>query len=115
MEEGKCTFCQIIDGEIKAQVVHETPEVMVIKDKRPRAPVHLLIIPKTHVPSVNEVNEILAQKMGFLFLAAKEASHKYSLSSNGYKLLVNVGRGGGQDIDHIHMHLFGGIKPREKV
>lgn len=65
MEEGKCTFCQIIDGEIKAQVVHETPEVMVIKDKKPRAPVHLLIIPKTHVPSVNEVNEILAQKMGF--------------------------------------------------
>ncbi|MBT9167091.1 MAG: Purine nucleoside phosphoramidase [Syntrophomonadaceae bacterium] len=95
MDISRCTFCQVIHREVKAQVIMETPEVIVIEDKSPRAPVHLLIIPRIHIPSVNEVDETLTHELGSLFLAAKEISKKYGLDSRGYKLLVNVGRGGG--------------------
>ena len=103
-----CIFCKIINNEIQSETVFENEYVKVIKDINPKAPVHLLIIPKgeSHIPSIKEVTiedkEILMQ----MILSAKKVAEDKNLK--GYKLIFNVGREGGQMIDHLHLHLLGG-------
>lgn len=99
-----CIFCKIIDKETPSNVIYENDEVIVIKDVNPKAPVHLLIIPKKHIPSVNHIETKDKALMGDLILTAKKIAKEKNLK--GYKLLINVGREGGQIIDHIHLHLL---------
>ncbi len=101
-----CIFCKIIDKEKPSDIIYENDEVIVIKDANPKTPVHLLIIPKKHIPSVNHIEVKDKALMGNLILTAKKIAKEKNLK--GYKLLINVGREGGQIIDHIHLHLFGG-------
>lgn len=101
-----CLFCKISQNEIPSEVVFEDEGVKVFKDIHPQAPVHLLIIPKVHIQSIahleSDHNEVIAK----LIYTAKKVAEEHGLRD--YKLLFNVGRGGGQVIDHLHLHLMGG-------
>jgi len=101
-----CIFCKIINKEISSDIVYEDDSVVAIKDINPKAPVHLLIIPKKHIPSVNYLGVEDKTLMGEIILTAKKIAEEKDLK--GYKLVINVGREAGQLIDHLHLHLLSG-------
>jgi histidine triad (HIT) family protein len=103
-----CIFCQIIRGEKPADFLYQDDSMIVIKDIRPHAPVHLLIIPKKHIRSINDLTEQDQDTISRMILKAKEMARIHSISESGYKLVFNVERGGGQYIFHLHLHLVGG-------
>ena len=98
-----CLFCKIVNKEIQTSFVAENVELVAFDDIRPKAPAHVLILPKAHVLSVKEADEKLSGKL--ITLAKKIAEEK---GLEGYKLIFNVGRKGGQVIEHLHLHLVGG-------
>jgi histidine triad (HIT) family protein len=106
--EKDCPFCRIIRGETGTPILHATETLVVFRDIHPQAPVHLLIVPKKHIRSVNDLDAADAPLIGELFQAAREMAGRQGISRNGYRLFVNVERGGGQVIFHLHMHLIGG-------
>jgi len=99
-----CIFCKIIKKEEPAEIVYENENFIVIKDIKPKAPVHLLVIPKTHIFSLKDIKEKDKELMGELILTSQKVASQKKLK--GYKLLINVGREGGQIIDHLHLHLL---------
>lgn len=99
-----CIFCKVINKEIESERIFENDRIIVIKDIEPQAPTHFLIIPKEHINSIKEIEEKHQLLMGELFLVARKVAEEKNL--RGYKLIVNVGKEGGQVIDHIHMHLL---------
>lgn len=103
-----CIFCRIVEKKMPADIVYEDEETMVFHTIRPTAPVHLLVIPKKHIVSADHVQEEEKDLIGQLFLSAQKAAKKMNLE--GYKLAVNVGEKGGQEIFHLHVHLLGGWK-----
>ncbi|RMF83052.1 MAG: histidine triad nucleotide-binding protein, partial [Nitrospinota bacterium] len=103
-----CIFCRIVEKQAPADVLYEDDEIIVFKDINPKAPVHVLLVPKRHIATVNEVEERDVLLLGKLFTTAKTVAMQLSVAEKGYRLVVNVGRGGGQVIDHVHMHLLGG-------
>jgi len=105
-----CIFCQIIDKEVPSDILYEDDKVIVIKDIHPKAPVHLLIIPKKHIVSVAHLGESDKTLIGDLVLTAKKIAETQGLK--GYNLVFNVGRDGGQMVDHLHLHLLSG-KPKD--
>jgi len=102
-----CLFCKIINKKQPADIVYEDNDFIVIKDIKPSAPIHLLLIPKIHISSINSLEEKNKELIGKLFLLAKKIAKEQRISE-GYKLSFNVGRKAGQIIDHIHLHLMGG-------
>lgn len=105
-----CVFCNIIDKTIEAEFLFENEDLIVIKDILPKAPVHLLIIPRKHILSINHVEQEDEKLAGEMIFVAKEMAKKFGVYETGYKLVFNVGRDGGQVIAHLHMHLLGGKK-----
>ena len=103
-----CVFCRIIRGETATEILYATEHLVVFRDIHPQAPVHLLIVPKKHIRSVNDLAAADAPVLGELFQAAREMAQRLGISGDGYRLFVNVERGGGQVIFHLHMHLIGG-------
>jgi histidine triad (HIT) family protein len=103
-----CVFCRIVEKSAPADIVHEDDDLIVFKDINPKAPVHMLLVPKQHIATVNDLEEQHTALMGKLFLTAKRLAAQWSIAGQGYRLMVNVGRGGGQIIDHIHIHLLSG-------
>ncbi|PIR89759.1 histidine triad nucleotide-binding protein [bacterium (Candidatus Gribaldobacteria) CG07_land_8_20_14_0_80_33_18] len=103
----ECIFCKIINKEIPSEIVFEDDEFIAFKDVNPQAPVHILIIPKKHISSVNHVEIEDKTLMGELILVAQKIAREKNLA--GYKLLINVGREGGQLINHLHLHLLSGL------
>ena len=101
-----CVFCKIARKEIPASVVSEDAHVMVFKDIKPSAPVHYLIIPKEHIQSIMHLEGNHRDVLTEIIYKAKETAEQLKLK--GYKLVFNVGRDGGQVIDHLHLHLLGG-------
>lgn len=101
-----CIFCKIANKETPAEILQESPEVVIFKDIKPSAPVHYLVVSKKHIPSIKEVEHDDEALMGHMIHEAKEAAEKLGLS--GYKLVFNVGKDGGQIIEHIHLHILGG-------
>ncbi|MFZ2038521.1 MAG: histidine triad nucleotide-binding protein [Minisyncoccia bacterium] len=106
MKKEDCLFCKIVGKEIPAEIVFEREDLIIIKDIKPAAPIHHLIIPKKHIVSIAELMEDDKCIIGEMFYAAKEDATKSGLT--GYKTVFNVGRDGGQVIDHLHLHLLGG-------
>jgi len=104
----KCVFCEIVRGEQPAEFLHQHERLVVFKDIHPHAPVHLLIVPRKHIRSINEVTEKEAGIISELILTGKETARAAGIANAGYKLLFNVERGGGQVIFHLHLHLLGG-------
>jgi histidine triad (HIT) family protein len=105
-----CLFCKIINKEIPSDLVHQDDLVTVFKDINPAAPVHLLIVPNKHIPSVIEMEEVDEVVMGKLFSTARKVSEELGINRSGYRLIVNNGPDGRQEIHHLHMHLLGGGK-----
>ncbi len=105
-----CIFCKIIKGEAPAEIIHQDENFVVFKDIHPKAPVHILIVPKKHIVSINHLEEVDKELMGELFLVAAKIAQVAGIRDSGYKLVFNVGRGGGQLVDHLHLHLLGGWK-----
>jgi histidine triad (HIT) family protein len=108
-----CLFCKIVNKDLPSEIVFENDEAVAIKDKYPKAPVHILIIPRRHIVSINYMEEGDKELVGILFLIAKQIAKEKKL--NGYKLLFNVGREGGQIVDHLHLHLLGGGEINSKI
>ena len=108
LTERDCTFCMIIRKEKPADFVYEDESVVVIEDIRPHAPVHLLIIPKRHIRSINDLTEEDKDIVFHMILRAKTMAREQSIAQSGYKLVFNTERGGGQVIFHLHLHLLGG-------
>lgn len=108
-----CTFCDIINKNSPADLLYEDDKFVVFKDINPLAPIHLLIVPKEHIPSVNDLKEGHKELIGRILLLAKKMAKEQGIS-DGYKLAFNTGRKGGQLIDHLHLHLMGGWKENQK-
>ncbi|MCD6429457.1 histidine triad nucleotide-binding protein [bacterium] len=106
MEE--CIFCKIINKETPAEIVYEDKEVIVIKDINPKATIHLLIIPKIHISSLLEFQEEHKELLGKLLLISKELAKMFEKAKGGYKLAINVGKEGGQIVEHFHIHFLAG-------
>jgi histidine triad (HIT) family protein len=106
--EQNCVFCRIARDETDTEILHANEQVIIFRDIRPQAPVHLLIVPRKHIRSVNDLAAEDAPILGELFRAAQEMARRLNIARDGYRLFVNVERGGGQVIFHLHMHLIGG-------
>jgi len=105
-----CIFCQIAQHQAPAEIVYENERVIVFKDIRPSAPVHLLIVPKKHIDSVNHLTKEDKDLIAEMILIGQKVAKEQGVAEKGYKLIFNVGRGGGQLIDHLHLHLMAGWK-----
>lgn len=110
-----CVFCRIGNKEIPADIVYEDGEVLAFKDIHPIAPIHILIIPKKHIDSANDLKKKDEKLVGHMILAAKKIAEDLQAGEKGYKLLFRVGEWGGQEIQHIHLHLIGGAKLHEEI
>ncbi|MDP3052188.1 MAG: histidine triad nucleotide-binding protein [bacterium] len=105
-----CIFCKIIDKELPADILYEDNNVIVFKDIKPKAPLHILIVPKKHIPSINHLELEDKKLMGEMFLAAKKMAKKQGVAKTGYRLVFDTGKNAGQTVDHLHLHLLGGKK-----
>ena len=103
-----CLFCKIAAGEIPSTMVHEDDAVLAFRDIAPRAPTHILVIPRDHIASAAELTEADGPMLGRLFGTIAEIARKEGIADAGYRLVSNVGRWGGQTVDHLHVHLLGG-------
>ncbi len=106
--EETCIFCRIIAGSIPARLAHEDDHTLAFHDIDPRAPVHVLIIPRKHIAAVDLLEEADAELMGRLMLTGRKLARELGVADSGYRLVVNNGADAGQTVDHIHMHLLGG-------
>ena len=110
-----CVFCKIVKGDIPSTQVYEDERVFAFRDINPVAPVHVLIIPKSHIPSVNDFSADDELLMGHLLTTAKKIAEQEGISQSGYRLIINTGPDGGQEVLHIHLHLIGGQKMRHPM
>jgi len=103
-----CLFCRIIDHKTAAQIVHEDDRAVAIADIHPQAPVHLLVLPRKHLPSLQEAEAEDAALLGHLFLVAAQLARARGLEAQGYRTVINNGSGAGQSVFHLHVHVLGG-------
>lgn len=103
-----CLFCKIIAGEIPSAKVYEDDLVFAFRDIDPKAPTHILIIPKKHIASVNEINDENCSVVGHIFKVAAEIAKSEGIADDGYRIVTNIGENGGQTVGHLHYHMLGG-------
>lgn len=103
-----CIFCKIANHEIPSDIVFEDDKIIAFKDLNPIAPVHVLIIPKEHIASAMEINEENSGVIAHIFNCASEIAEKLGVAENGFRLVNNCGKDGGQTVFHLHFHLLGG-------
>ncbi len=106
--ETDCLFCKIAHGQMDTEFLFENDNLVVFRDINPHAPVHLLIVPKRHIRSINDLGPQDAAILAEMIMTAKEMAEREAVAVSGYKLLYNVEKGGGQVIFHLHLHLLGG-------
>lgn len=107
-ESADCLFCRIIRGEIPAERLHDDDLVVAIRDIAPRAPTHILLMPRRHIASAAELTDDDGPMLGRLFAVAADLARDASIADDGYRLVSNVGQWAGQTVDHLHVHLMGG-------
>lgn len=103
-----CIFCKIIKGEIPCSKVYEDDKVLAFNDINPQAPVHVLIVPKTHVQSIMDMNLDEYQIIGHVFNVASKLAKELHVDEKGFRIVNNIGEDGGQTVPHVHFHLLGG-------
>jgi histidine triad (HIT) family protein len=108
--KNDCIFCKIVSGKTDTEFIYEDDALVVFKDKYPSRPVHLLVVPKKHIRSVNDLQTDHQEIISRMILKARDIAKEVKVDQEGYKLLFNVERGGGQVVFHLHMHLLGGKK-----
>lgn len=101
-------FLKIIKREIPADIVYETDEILAFRDISPQAPVHVLVIPKQRIATINDLQDNQAELIGKLFIAAADIAQSEGISKEGYRVVMNCNQAGGQMVYHIHLHLLGG-------
>lgn len=104
----ECLFCRIVADEIPSDRVHEDDEVIAFRDIAPRAPTHILVIPRRHIASALELTPDDGPLLGRMFGAAADIARTEGIADGGYRIITNIGRWGGQTVDHLHLHLMGG-------
>ena len=103
-----CLFCRIVAGEIPATMVYADDLVIAIRDIAPRAPTHLLLLPREHIASAADLAEVHGPLLGRLFAVAADLARAEGIAGRGYRVTTNVGAWGGQSVPHLHLHLMGG-------
>lgn len=106
----ECIFCRIVAGEVPSDIVYQDEDFLAFRDILPKAPTHVLIIPKAHITSAAELTEGQQKLAGRLILIAKNLAEKEGIAKKGYRLVINCGPEGGQLVPHLHLHLIGGRK-----
>ena len=101
-------FTQIINREIPAEIVYENDKVLAFKDIHPLAPVHILVIPKKEIPTVNDITTADKELIGEMYIAIAEIAKKLGIAEDGYRIITNCNQHGGQEVFHLHFHLLGG-------
>jgi histidine triad (HIT) family protein len=104
----RCLFCRIASGEIKSKKVYEDEHVFAFEDINPQAPTHVLIVPRKHIPTLDDLTDEDAQLIGIVLARAAAIARDRQLNTNGYRLVVNTGEAAGQTVFHIHFHILGG-------
>ena len=108
MAEDACLFCRIAAGELPATVVYADDEVMAFRDIAPRAPIHVLVIPRRHIVSVMDMSDEDEPLLGRMFSVIREMARRDGIAEAGFRVVSNTGPDGGQTVDHLHFHVFGG-------
>ena len=103
-----CTFCKMVSGEIAPDKVFESDDVLAFRDINPQAPTHVLVVPKRHVATLNDLDDESAGLVGKMVLAAAEVARREGFAEQGYRTIMNCNADGGQTVFHIHLHLLGG-------
>lgn len=103
-----CLFCRIAAGELPADIVHEDADVLAFRDIHPRAPTHILVIPRKHLTSLSDAADEDREILGALLLTARELARREGIEDAGYRTVINTGDDGGQTVHHLHLHLLGG-------
>jgi histidine triad (HIT) family protein len=103
-----CLFCKIVAREIPADIVHESDSILAFRDIQPKAPTHILLIPKEHLPSLADVGDSHGDVLGELARAATHLARAEGIDRSGWRLVTNIGPDAGQSVDHLHFHLLGG-------
>jgi len=115
--DENCIFCKIVQRQIPSRLVYEDDEMMAFHDINPWAPVHFLIIPKEHIPSMAQLNEQHSAMLGRMMVKVDELAQREGClpyPEGGYRLMVNTGQHGGQEVHHLHLHVMGGPRPWSK-
>ena len=103
-----CIFCKLINREIPAKILYEDNQIIAFEDINPQAPTHILLIPKEHFASLNDIPEEKKEILSHLLLRARNIAQELGIKENGYRIVLNTGKNSGQDVFHIHFHLLGG-------
>ena len=103
-----CIFCKIVNKEIPADIVYEDDKIIAFKDINAAAPIHVLIIPKRHIKSINQISDLDKSTISHIFIKISEIAKHLEIDKEGYRIVNNCGKLGGQTVDHIHFHLLGG-------
>ena len=103
-----CVFCSIINGDIPSNTVYEDDMIKAFRDIQPQAPVHIVIVPKKHIKSANEIDSAAAEYIAHIFKKIPQIAKEQGIAEDGYRIINNCGKNGGQTVEHIHFHLLGG-------
>lgn len=107
-----CIFCKIVSGELPSEQLYQDEQVIAFRDLHPVAPVHVLVIPRKHIPSMNDLEDEDKPLIGEMFSVTRDLARHLGLAKSGYRLIVNNGPDGGQVVYHLHLHLIGGHRMR---
>jgi len=110
-----CLFCKIINKEIPSNIVYEDDKIIAFHDISPMAPVHVLVVPKYHVESINSLNDESAEYIKYAFSKIKDIASDLGINASGYRTIINTGDDAGQTVKHLHIHILGGTKLPEKM
>lgn len=111
MAEQSCLFCNIVAGDAPANVVYHDDHIIAIKDIKPQAPVHVLLIPRDHnLESLNDASRLDESVLGHLLYTAAKVANQMGIAEEGYRVVINTGAAAGQSVDHLHLHVLGGRK-----
>ena len=110
-----CIFCKIIKKEIPSTIVYEDNEIIAFKDIQPAAPIHILVIPKKHIPSLVELQKEDEAVIGKIYIVINQIAQAQGVKEKGYRVIVNCGKDGGQEVGHLHFHLLAGKQLGEKI
>jgi histidine triad (HIT) family protein len=105
---NKCLFCGIAAKEIPADIVYEDNDILAFRDINPKAPLHILVIPRKHIETLNDIGVDDAMTVGRIFLKIRDIASREGISTEGYRVVANCNRAAGQEVFHVHFHLMGG-------
>jgi len=105
---NECIFCKIINKEIPSEIVYEDELILAFNDIEAKAPTHILVIPKKHIPSLNDLKEEDSKTISHIFSIIPKIAEEKGINKSGYRVVNNCGKDGGQTVDHIHFHILGG-------